>query len=466
MDKAQPGQRRILAKDWNEFRQFMLDFYQQNGGMVNNPNNPFLITVKNVTGSDLPAFSVVKIDAAMYPDLSDTELVVETFNKHVELDGDVPDGTDGENIAIIQEDIPAGQLGKAICSGASLCYVNVSGDGDAAKSINDTENLELAATGQARVIWKQSGTGKKLAYVLLDRGGSDTRETFTINLGKKARDTRTNNPALYTKGSLHYIVRNANGIWVPVTQNESQNPSSPVYTRLVYCLETAPNSNAEYKIHYYTPEMNYGERPDFSNTSGETFTLRCGVKMGEHKFSNKRLDYVYKNGRFAYEPIFLHEGYAVPGTIQKVGIEIEGTTYDVQFKTAWTQSSTLPHFYPDIWEGDNITVKVDASGDTPLIRAIEFPVDYKEGSYILTDSMYGSGNDSWRGWEDMTDTLFGNLPGNTVISVYQTAGAAFGNSLAAGQDITAPTIMSIDNIVGNGMRIYQKTKPAADGCLL
>lgn len=416
MEKARPGQRHIPAKDWNEFRDFMNSFTPQNGGMVNNPGNPFLVTVKNVTGNDLPAFSVVRIDSAMYPDSSDTDLVVATLNKNVELDGDVPDGTDGENIAIIQEDIPAGQLGKAICSGATLCYVNVgSGSGDSAKSINDTEKLELATTGQARIIWKQSGTGKKLAYVILDRGGSDTRETFTINYGKSASDARTNNPALYTKGSLHYIVRNAAGVWVPASGNETPivnpvtaNKVRPLGSKLVVCQEDAPNSNAEYKLHYYTPEQNYGAVPTVQTYNTVDNNDRFGCLIGDHVFTNKCLDYKRIGNSFVYEPLFvaLVQAEGQPGGQNDLYISIGSSQYDCTYPNNSTLLSGAG--FPDIWEYDDIIIKFDCA--TYTADVIDYPKDYPDGTVMpWYKTWQGTNEYPGRGWEHY-DPYGGNPP--------------------------------------------------------
>lgn len=468
--KINPGDSQIPASGWNEMRDFVNNYEAQQRNEPASKRNPFLITVKNATGAALPALSVVRIAAPTYSRSGDT-FADKGVEFGVEMNGSSP-SSDDDNVAIIQGACPNNGFVKAIADGCTPAFVyknNANEQYRYAKPIaNQTEYLEgTNDPTNIVVLWHDTGSGKQEAYIRLDAAvAGDKGECFIINHGKQDGDTPIHTPTIFTKGSLHYIYWTGN-YWEPVTNNEAQNGASlSCDARLVYCREDAPHSAAEYSMPYYSPEMNYGEPPNVSATSGETFTNRCGVVMGEHKFSNKRIDYIFKNKRYAYEPIFLQEGYAVPGTVQAVGIAIEGKTYDVQFKITSTLSYSLPHFYPDIWEGDNITVKVDASGATPVIRAIEYPIDFKEGTYLLTDTMYGSGNDGWRGWEDMTNALFGNLPNNTVISVYQMPGSSFGASMAAGQDITGPTLMSIDDIVGTGMRIYQKTKPAADGCLL
>ena len=402
MDKAKAGQRTIKAADWNQIRDFINNFSPQNGGMVNNPNNPFLITVKNVTGSDLPAFSVVKIDAAMYPDLSDTELVVETFNKSVELDGDVPDGTDGENIAIIQEDIPAGQLGKAICSGASLCYINVTTDTEYkyAKSASNGTSLDVSESGgQARIVWRQDGTGTLLAYVILDQMGTPEKETFLLypNGNWTASD--------YVKGNLEYIIYDsARKAWVPLVI--SGTPSQPDLDRcrLVVCQADAPSdvSDTGYSMPYYPLEDNIGVEANKSTVSGESFSDRCGVAFGEHVLSNKRIDYVFRDGRYAFEPFFtktlLAEGHA--GGQSGVWVTINGTQYRVSFPSGTGYNVNMA-MTPDVYSGDTITVHVTTNLRYPsntTVNAVAYPVDYQKNTVLIMPY----GNPGWRGWQDVT----------------------------------------------------------------
>lgn len=173
MNKAVPGQKHISARDWNEFRDFMNSFCQQGGGMVNNPWNPFFIMVKNATSSNLDAFSVVRIDTAMYPNASNDELKAAALNLPVELDGEAPKGEKNECIAILQQDLLQGEIGKAVVCGASLCYVQVltlTSEFEYAASLeNDCTKLNADRTGQAKIIWRQPGTGNKLAFVLLNQ---------------------------------------------------------------------------------------------------------------------------------------------------------------------------------------------------------------------------------------------------------------------------------------------------------
>lgn len=283
---------------------------------------------------------------------------------------------------------------------------------------------------------------------------ADTRDLFIVNPGGTDSSTAPN-PNVYKKGNV-----------IPISWNSSSKTWSAVKTstygnRLAVCQRDLPDGFAkEFLMPYYTPEMNYGCPPNRSSATGEGFTMRCGVAPGEYVFSNKRLDYCYVNGRYSYEPTFVYTGYVEEGSSGEVssGIRIEGKLYTFSVDVP---RYVLPRFYPDIWVGDKITVKVDASGNAPSLIAIEYPVDYKEGTYLITND-YGVGSEgyAYRGWEDVTGTLFGGI-GNTIISVY---GDSAGINVPYGSDTKTPTISGLLNNYA-GLKIWYKTKPREYGCL-
>lgn len=407
MDKAKAGQRTIKAADWNQIRDFINNFSLQNGGMVNNPYNPFLVTVKNsVSGVDLEPFQVVRVKDAMYPSRSADDTITAALNGSIELDASAPTGEDGENIAIVQHDIANGDIGSAICSGATLCYVNVANantDYKYAKSkAGETDYLEANEDGgQARIIWKQPGTGKKLAYVILDQTGTPTPEYFVINYGKTASDTPTHTPTIFKKGSLHYIKYNSAGYWEPSAYNEVGASSTllkrpPDAPRLVVCQIDAPNSAAECKIPYFTPESNMGVPASFTSSISFFTSNRCGCKPGEHTFTDKMCDYAVVNGGFEYNPQFV-ANVTVDGQTgggYDVTADICGEDWLVIFPNANAGLSATN--YPDIYPYDIITVLVDC--ESGVCYALDYPTDYEAGS---TQAFYQTPG---RGWDSSAVT--------------------------------------------------------------
>ncbi len=293
----------------------------------------------------------------------------------------------------------------------------------------DGENSESGGSSSGS---SSSSGSEDEAEVDLVAIACDTREFFMINNGSgigAGENPPSGNPGIYKKGSLHYIkYDSSSGRWIPAneeedeestgsnsgstgtggTEEETSGNGSYNY-RLAVCQRDMPAGwNVEFRMPYYAPEMNYGAEPQ----SEGDFQERCGVLPGEHKFSKKRLDYHYVNKRYSYEPRFVFIGDA-EGYGSGVGLEIEGETYQVEFPDPRSTTS-----YPDVYEGDQITVEVDASGDEPKLTAIDFPMDFPKGTIIasyvdLTASPY-------RGWQDVTDTKYGTDIGNADLLILKT----------------------------------------------
>ena len=163
------GDRQIPASGWNEMRAAVqgltLGQQQYQSGKL----NPVYITVKNVTGSDLPAFSVVKLSGVTYSRTSDT-FINQAIAHGVELTGDTPTGI-ADAIAITQAACPSGGFVKALASGATACFVNRP-SGIACKyakpATSHTGYLEGTDTPtNIQVLGVASGTGIKEAYIRL-----------------------------------------------------------------------------------------------------------------------------------------------------------------------------------------------------------------------------------------------------------------------------------------------------------
>jgi len=413
MNRAVPGQKHIPAADWNELRDFMNSYTPQNGGMVNNPLNPFFVYVQNDTSDDLPAFSVVRLDGTIYPQRSAADTKDAALNQLLEISGDTPTGELNENIGILQEDVEAGQLGRAIVVGAALCYVQVDNANTAykfAKSLSTCEKLKATNDiGQARIVWKESGTGKKLAYVVLDQSGKHP-EYFVINKNWNGSGTAPNTASIFTKGSLHYVTWDGSD-WVPHSSNETTSSTSqqrPTGAKLVICQETAPTDAKDYRMPYYTPESNMGVPPDYSTSVSVTDAGdRCGVMPGEHEFTDKCYDYRKIEGSYIYEPSFIATVQAMgqTGGNQTLYIDINNNQYQCyvpQYNP--TQADNSGPSYPDIWPYDYMVVSFDCESYTA--QGLDYPRDYPEGTIMpwyrasrWTNPVYPG-----RGWQPYVPT--------------------------------------------------------------
>jgi hypothetical protein len=124
--------------------------------------------VRNNTGVDLPAFSVVGLDGVV----TEPAESVDEFKYHYTITGVVPTTDHYDRWAITQEPIKSGLIGHCITIGLTVAKVTVAEDFE--EYINceiipgTTEYLELLPTGSCVVIWRETGLGTKWALIRID----------------------------------------------------------------------------------------------------------------------------------------------------------------------------------------------------------------------------------------------------------------------------------------------------------
>lgn len=391
-----PGDTQISAAGWNDMRAAVQGLTPGQQQYQSYQRSPAYVTIKNNTGSDLPAFSVIKIYGAMYSRSGDT-FINQAAQNGVELNGNTP-AASTDTIAITQAACKSGDIVKAMVSGATACKVYKASNANY-QYANVTAGQSGYLTGtdtpsNIRVLWIASGTGNKEAYVTID--AIDDRERFLL----KASSSVT--PSDYVKGNLAYIIWSvSDNAWIPI--NSFTDNVEPGRVRLVVCQEDCPATlTADYYMPYYALEDNLGVAPNKSTATADIFTDRCGVAPGEHVLSNKRFDYSFKYGRYSYEPKFVLETQAEAhsGGNSGVYVTINNTQYPVIFP-AKNNNFSLGTMAPDVYAGDEITVQVECNLRYPnntMIYAIDYPIDFIEHYVMFT--LYGS--QGWRGWVDVT----------------------------------------------------------------
>lgn len=127
------------------------------------PHPPATVLVRNDTGGDLDRFAVVALGAPAVAHADDeTE-----FFRRPNLAADAPEG--GEAVfGVLLEPAADGAFAPAQVSGVCPVRVNVTSEAHthASPVAGDTEMLGSDTAG-VPVLWKESGTGTKWAYVLL-----------------------------------------------------------------------------------------------------------------------------------------------------------------------------------------------------------------------------------------------------------------------------------------------------------
>lgn len=392
------GDTQISAAGWNEMRAAVQGMTPAQQQYNSSQRNPVYITIKNITGTDLPAFAVVKISGATYSRTGSNFVDLATANG-VELNGDTPAAAT-DTIAITQAACASGEFVKAIVSGATP--VMFAGDVTAGRYLQVapgvTDYLHTTDTPTNIRVLSDAGyaTGTTTTpvgcYALIDY--TDDRERFKITC------TAANGLAsVAKKGAVFMIARGAKKRCLAV------------------CQEDVPDGyTGDYWMPYYTPEQNYGVIPNElvgGIYSSGNIVGRRGVGSGDYAFSAKRLDYAYQRGQYTYEPRFVYSGAAVDrgSTVSpRVGISIEGHVYPVTFPIAITTYG-LQMMAPDVYTGDTITVLVEEAytGDYGAsVTAIEYPLDCAKGTTLVVPSDAPITN---RGWIDTT-TQGVTLPAN------------------------------------------------------
>jgi hypothetical protein len=153
------------------------------------------VQIKNTSGALIDTqFPVLKISGLVF-DFDDNNQAI--FGTPV-LTGITPDSsTDITNIAIVQGPIPNNAVRRAIIQGATWCRVNVTNANHthAKPAASDDEKLVSDAGVGARILWKQSGTGTKVCYLMVGGGGGKTSYVgYTIEAipaGTGTYDART-----------------------------------------------------------------------------------------------------------------------------------------------------------------------------------------------------------------------------------------------------------------------------------
>lgn len=180
-----------------------------------------IVLISNKTGSSLPAFSVVGLDAAVFsPAESPT-----VFQQVLAFDAKVPTG--GEQIsgspttnyrgkfAILLEPAPAGasKATAALVIGVTAARLLVTDEAHEWADIDpgQTGQLRSGETGTAQILWKESGSGAKWAIVRLGTRQGDELLRFelqsTLPLGMTATAKRVEfNGAAYAVTGDEFFV--------------------------------------------------------------------------------------------------------------------------------------------------------------------------------------------------------------------------------------------------------------------
>ena len=170
--------------------------------MLNYQNDSNIRLIKNNTGADVGQYQILKLDGPVFTPTDNATgwLQRQTFK------GVTP--TADCDFAITQRAVPNGKTQPAIFAGVTPCTINVT-DAAHTHAVAGTTAAKLvsATSGPAKILWKESGTGDKNAFVMLGQSESISDEYcsfaprrtwddtgFSGAVGQVAYNTSTNWP--------------------------------------------------------------------------------------------------------------------------------------------------------------------------------------------------------------------------------------------------------------------------------
>lgn len=123
--------------------------------------------IRNDSGADVEQFGVLQIAE---PEITPSEDAA-TFHQFPLFSGVAPDSSLSRQLCIVLQPLGAGETGPALASGCAWCQIDVGSEADewAAAAADETGSLVSTTTGGfARILWKESGTGLKWAFVRIE----------------------------------------------------------------------------------------------------------------------------------------------------------------------------------------------------------------------------------------------------------------------------------------------------------
>jgi hypothetical protein len=156
-------------------------FNQRGPEQVASLYGPTTIRIQNQSGDDLDAFSVVKLDA---PIISPTDNLDE-WQAKPNLQVLKPASTT-DLFAVLQEAVPADELGRAVVAGATPVQVHLTDTGHAfaTPTAADATQLTSSTSGSALILWTdRTSTGTKWALVYLGVPPTQPTETECVAAG-------------------------------------------------------------------------------------------------------------------------------------------------------------------------------------------------------------------------------------------------------------------------------------------
>lgn len=204
---VQPGDDlRISAQFYNDVVDSVYSTTRGGGPPAFRRETSVEILIRNDSGADVDQFAILAVgDPIITPTAN-----LDEFKRRKVVSGDTPTAT--SVIAVTQEPIPDGGIGRAVVAGLTQVKLNVvDASHEYCSPTTVTSDLTTGVNGEHRILFKETGTGSKWGFVLLgDR--SRAGETYIVRIPDPATtDEEGLVEAVYIQDFTGLPVANADG---------------------------------------------------------------------------------------------------------------------------------------------------------------------------------------------------------------------------------------------------------------
>jgi len=231
-NRIKPGPLRgqISARAWNRAQDaadiVLGDRYGQAGeAQIDGPKPYTPILARNSTTGTVNRWGVLSVAGVVFTPSGATGNATQQFQDQPVLSGGLPTG--GSSFVVAVEPIAAGKIGRVAVAGVVQAKINVVSESDTFATAKDGDLTQLtsASSGEATILWKESGTGAgKWAIVRFGAAGA-----AGIRLGKVTGTWSKNATASVThwKGDGSQAVTGTSGPAKFTAINRAQTVTGP-----------------------------------------------------------------------------------------------------------------------------------------------------------------------------------------------------------------------------------------------
>ncbi len=237
-NRIKPGPLRgqISARAWNRAQDaadiVLGDRYSQAGGGPSVGPVPYTpILAKNNTTGTVNRWGVLSVAGVVFAPSGATGNATQQFQDQPVLSGGLPTG--GSAFVVAVEPIAAGKIGRVAVAGVVQAKINVVSAGDTFATAKDGDLTQLtsSSSGEATILWKESGTGTgKWALVRFGAAGA-----AGIRLGKVS--------GTWTKGATASVTQ-----WKGDGSAAVSGPSGPLTFTAINRAQTVTGPTGGYWV--------------------------------------------------------------------------------------------------------------------------------------------------------------------------------------------------------------------------